>query len=579
MGLRAKLLIPFVAGLALLAVLLWVVWAPKFMDDAKQDYFQNQKAVLLAFEGVLVRDYLAGDIAAMYSTLETELKRNPDWRQLLVVNQNGQRIYPLSEPGVLTGGYLLHVPLALRMEGDQGVALTLITDWSQRRAVVIEELLMIKVTLLTVFSLLIGGGLIWQTRWVIEPLQVMRHAAERLVEGDYKVRLPAERADEIGQLSRSFHTMRDELQHTMGRMEASRRDLQESETRQRTILQTVADGVVTLDVNGTICSINQAVERIFDYRADALVGKNISILIIDRERQLPLRHDRLFDVQGVSMELEARHRSGNIFPIELMLNRMELDGEEMFTAVVRDITDRKKVERLKNEFVSTVSHELRTPLTSIRGALGLVNGGALGEVSPRVLEMLSIATSNTERLLLLINDLLDIQKIETGEIDFSLETCEVVALVRQSLEINATYARDRSVSFNLAGGAESSWVRVDVGRFVQIMSNLLSNAAKFSPMGQQVDVSVRAREGMVTIAVADRGPGIPEDFLPKLFDKFTQADASDVREKGGTGLGLSITKALVERLGGTITLETQLGVGTTFFVCLPEVVAESRASA
>lgn len=578
MGLRIKLLIPFVVGLMLLAVLLWWVWAPKFIADARGEYQESQQAVLLALRTVVVRDYMAGDIAAMHGTLDHEMQINRGWLQLLVSNQAGIRIYPLLAPEELQGENLLHIPLSLSLGGGDGVSMMLVADWSERRALVEDELVLLKVTLLAVFSLLIAAGLIWQTRWVVEPLQLMRLAAERMAAGDYQVKLPAERGDEIGQLSHSFNSMREELQQTLRQMEESQLNLQQAETRQRTVLETVADGVITLDEDGVIYSANLAAEKIFDYRAPMLVGKNLGQLLLENGRPFVLADMNIQDALGVAMELEGRRSDGKVFPVDLALNRMTLDGRTMYAGVVRDITERKKVERLKNEFVSTVSHELRTPLTSIRGALGLVVGDALGDIPPKVRDMINIASGNTERLLMLINDILDIQKIETGEINFVLDDCDVVALVRQSLDVNATYARDRDIRFSFVSDVADSWVRVDAGRFMQVMGNLLSNAAKFSPEGGEVAVAVSVCNGMVTVAVSDDGPGIPDEFLPKLFDKFTQADASDVREKGGTGLGLSISKALIEKLGGSISVKTKLGVGTSFFVSLPVSEGVSRAS-
>jgi signal transduction histidine kinase len=233
-----------------------------------------------------------------------------------------------------------------------------------------------------------------------------------------------------------------------------------------------------------------------------------------------------------------------------------------------DITESKKVERLKSEFISTVSHELRTPLTSIRGALGLLAGGVAGVLGDSARQLLDIALKNSERLTELINDILDIEKIESGKMKFELAPHAIGALVEQAIVANQAYAHTHGVRIEASGQLASVQVRVDAGRFAQVMANLLSNAAKFSPRGGVVEVAAVADAQRVRISVADHGAGIPESFRDRMFQKFSQADGSDTRAKGGTGLGLAITKSIVEGMGGEISYVTQAGQGTTFFVDL-----------
>ena len=241
---------------------------------------------------------------------------------------------------------------------------------------------------------------------------------------------------------------------------------------------------------------------------------------------------------------------------------------------VLDITERKKVEIMKNEFISTVSHELRTPLTSIVGSLGLLQG-AFGSALPAdVLSMVNIALSNSERLVRLINDILDIEKIESGRMEFALENLDLGALLEHSLETNRAYGEPFKVSLRLEHATPGVKVKGDSDRLQQVMANLLSNAVKFSPPGGTVTVSTLVEHGRVRIHVIDTGPGIPESFQSLVFEKFTQADSTDTRQKGGTGLGLSICKSIVERHGGVIGFQTQAGQGTTFHFDLP--LLESR---
>jgi len=224
---------------------------------------------------------------------------------------------------------------------------------------------------------------------------------------------------------------------------------------------------------------------------------------------------------------------------------------------------------MKSEFVSTVSHELRTPLTSISGALGLVAGGALGEMSEQMRQMLGIAQRNSQRLTHLINDLLDMEKIAAGKMQFDMQMQPLRPLVEQALDAHRSYGAERNVELSLARAVPEVRVRIDSQRLLQVLSNLLSNAIKFSPENGTVEVDVEAGAGQVRVRVRDHGPGVPAAFRDRIFQKFAQADASDTRQKGGTGLGLAISRELVERMQGRIGFESTEGEGATFYFELP----------
>ncbi len=228
------------------------------------------------------------------------------------------------------------------------------------------------------------------------------------------------------------------------------------------------------------------------------------------------------------------------------------------------------MDRMKREFISTVSHELRTPLTSINASIGLLSDGIMGELPPKTHEMLSIARSNSDRLLRLINDILDIEKIESGKVEYDLRVLEIRPLVEQALESTRAAADQLSVSFSVHDTAPGARVRTDADRLIQVLTNLLSNATKFSPRGGVVRVTIARRDGSIRVSVSDDGPGIPESFREHVFQKFAQADASDRRQKGGTGLGLSICKAILQQLGGRIDFKSEAGKGTTLYFDLPE---------
>ncbi|WP_372827618.1 PAS domain S-box protein [Polaromonas sp.] len=252
------------------------------------------------------------------------------------------------------------------------------------------------------------------------------------------------------------------------------------------------------------------------------------------------------------------------------------DGEDIgrvigFYSLGTDVTELKRIDRMKSEFVSTVSHELRTPLTSMRGSLGLISGGLAGQLPDAVKTLVEIARSNCERLIRLIDDILDIEKIESGKMRLDLQVIELKPLLVQALAANQGFGATRQVGLNLVfPDGHDLRVNADSDRLNQVVTNLLSNAMKFSPPGALVDVRVLHTGARVRVEVSDRGPGIPEESHKRIFQKFSQADSSDTRQKGGTGLGLNIARAIIERLGGSIGFDTEPGVGTTFFFELPQ---------
>jgi DNA-binding response OmpR family regulator/two-component sensor histidine kinase len=254
----------------------------------------------------------------------------------------------------------------------------------------------------------------------------------------------------------------------------------------------------------------------------------------------------------------------------------------MFTGIVRDVTERKRIEQLKSEFVSTVSHELRTPLTSIRGALGLVAGGRVGEISNEAQEMVNIALKNSGRLVRLINDILDVEKIQSGKLDFEIQQLDLSVVMKDAIAANDGFALEHDSRIVLASEPEPVLVHADSDRLAQVFANLISNAVKFSPAGEAVDIRMQVTADRVRVDVRDRGPGVPEKFEKRLFQRFAQADASDSRQNTGTGLGLSISKAILERMSGTIGYEPAEGGGSRFYFELPiakAVVREARLCA
>jgi len=277
-------------------------------------------------------------------------------------------------------------------------------------------------------------------------------------------------------------------------------------------------------------------------------------------------------------ELRFRHKDGRTVPV-LVRGYIQRDAQGQplrISGTSMDLTEHKRIEQMKNEFVSTVSHELRTPLTSISGALGLINGGALGEVPPAMQQMLEIAYRNSQRLGHLINDLLDMEKIAAGKMSFDMHEHSLRQLLEEALASNQAFAVQLGVNCVLREAVDVQ-VWVDASRLQQVLGNFLSNAIKYTPEGGEVSLHCSVPDAThVRISVTDQGPGIAAEFRARVFEKFAQADASDSRQKGGTGLGLAITKEFIERMGGKVGFDTAEGQGTTFWCELP--ILETCAS-
>jgi signal transduction histidine kinase len=257
-------------------------------------------------------------------------------------------------------------------------------------------------------------------------------------------------------------------------------------------------------------------------------------------------------------------------------DRLALAVAEREQIARSEILQLREVEQMKTDFVSTVSHELRTPLTSIRGSLGLVLGTLGDEVGTRARGLLEIASQNTDRLIRLINDILDIEKMEAGHVTLKKEPGELRAILRTTLTGLEGYATEAGVRLILDPG-EPALATVDSDRLVQVFTNLVSNAIKFSIAGQAVRVRLETDDGLARIRVTDDGPGIPDEFHDKIFGKFQQADGSDSRKKNGTGLGLAIARAIVELHDGSVSFESKVGHGTTFVVELPYTTPQARS--
>ncbi|MGV2826636.1 PAS domain S-box protein [Myxosarcina sp. GI1(2024)] len=367
--------------------------------------------------------------------------------------------------------------------------------------------------------------------------------------------------------------------------------LQESEERFRNAFENTPLGTAIVDRNGKFLKVNASLGKIVGYSTAELLTATLQDItaLQDRELILEIRQQMLAaSTQVTQREICCLHKCGNTVRCFLSLSLVKDRNFKSlyFIAQIQDLSDRDRFDRLQDEFISIVSHELRTPLTAIRGALGLLNTGFYEDKSETAKELLQIALNNSERMVCLVNDILDLERLESGKLKLDKETCQIKNLLQQATESVKLLAERAKIELVVRPFSYQVFAAPNV--IVQTLTNLLSNAIKFSPPSSTIwltaelvtegSLSIRERAELATLEegrkailfqVKDCGQGIPADKLLTIFDRFQQVNASDSRQKGGTGLGLAICKSIVEQHGGRIWVESELGRGSTFFFTLP----------
>ena len=334
-------------------------------------------------------------------------------------------------------------------------------------------------------------------------------------------------------------------------------DLKRADDRFRLAIEAAPTGMLLMSGTGSIVLVNAEIETLFGYPRAELLGRQIEMLVPERFRtHHPEFRAKFFSApvarpMGAGRDLYGLRKDGSEVPIEIGLTPLHtFEGDFVLSSIV-DLSMRREMEQMRTDFVSTVSHELRTPLTSINGSLGLLQAGAMGALCEEAAAMVEIAYKNSGRLVRIINDILDIGKLEAGELAMQRISVPLSDLLRQSVEVNSSYAEKYSVHFVLDEQCAEGHVLADPDRLMQVVTNLLSNAAKFSPPGESVRIRVLRKPGTMRVEVEDSGAGIPEAFKNRIFEKFAQADSSASRNFEGTGLGLSIARKLIEAMDGS----------------------------
>ncbi|MBX3136846.1 PAS domain S-box protein [Candidatus Obscuribacterales bacterium] len=384
--------------------------------------------------------------------------------------------------------------------------------------------------------------------------------------------------DEIAQLDRVFHDMAFELTEAARKEQLALNDAKDAEARIRQVINSMPTGVLSTDRGGTILFANPRVSSMFGYSTSDLRGMHFSKLLptVDLRRGeegggMPHLYNELKDK---SMEVRATTSSNTQVDVDLSITPFDIKGEKRFLITLLDITEKLEILRMRQAFVAMVSHELRTPLNSVQGFLELLEMGVFGDLSNEARDGSVRASANIERLITLINDLLDLEKIESGTISLTPDDCDVGETVKRAVDAVNDLADKKKIKIEIAEMPESTYY-FDQDRIVQVLVNFLSNALKFTPEGGEITITSQERssaksggENILELSVVDQGPGIPPLYRDIIFERFQQVK-DESGHKGGTGLGLAICKAIVEQHKGSIGVDCDREIGSRFWFTIP----------
>lgn len=341
------------------------------------------------------------------------------------------------------------------------------------------------------------------------------------------------------------------------------------------ITRNTTNGVVITDADGKTEWVNEGFVKITGYALEDMIGHKPGLILQGEgtdPKTVSYMSEQFKKAESFEVEILNYKKSGQPQWLQIACQLFtDPEGEKKYMAIESDITARKEVDLLKSNFVSLVSHELRTPLTSIMGSIGLVQSGALGPLTPEALDLMTVAKSNTETLRTLVNDILDFDSLDAGGLTFNFQTINAYTCLKVAIDRNQSYAEQYGVALVLESPQGAFLVSGDEERLIQVVSNLISNAVKFSPKGGTVTLTVENKGSDIQIKVRDHGTGIPKQFQAKVFEKFSQAEIGDTRNVKGSGLGLNIAKGIVEAHGGTISFDPDVVDGAAFYFNLPAI--------
>lgn len=405
---------------------------------------------------------------------------------------------------------------------------------------------------------------------IVTPIRQVTGAARAIGRGEFNQEIPVTSSDEVGILAEEFNSMRWNLKSAVEK-------LTEEEKKMTAIVNSIAEGLILVDSNNRILHINPAAERLLDLSQDS-IDKDITELIHNDEliqiEQTPSKNE---DTNFVS-EITLIHHDEKLVLRTIASPFLDENGQTLGTVYLfDDVTREKEIDQMKSDFISLVSHELRTPLTSIIGFVSFILDGKAGAINDRQRNSLARVQRQSKRLAALINDLLDISRIESGRIQMKQEPISLLEIMTQRIDEIRPQADEKSIQLDLMAPERIPTILGDEARMGQVFTNLIGNAIKFTPNNGEVSVKVEADGNLLHVEVIDTGPGIPPEERQKIFDKFYQLSDISTRQQGGSGLGLSISKSIVEAHGGKLWIDDgNQGKGSNFQFVLPLVSEDNN---
>lgn len=457
--------------------------------------------------------------------------------------------------------------------------------------------------LVSVIILNMGGVYFLLTRWVIRPTAKIKKTIRANSGNQTFKATPVSSRDEIGSLAKTLNHLFRGLERESKLRSIAESDLQAQQIQLKSIIESAVDGIILIDSHGIIHLFNPAAESIFNYTQSEVMGQNIRMLMNAHDANL---HDGYIHnyldrgerrIIGIGREVLARRKGGEEFPMDLSVSELLIHGQIYFTGMVRDISERKREEqeliearnkaleasKAKSAFLANMSHEIRTPMN---GVIGMTSVLMETQLEDEQREFLEVIRSSGETLLVIINDILDFSKIESGKLELEIQSFDLRRLIEESLDLYAPQAAEKQIELTYSIPKEvPAWIVSDPTRLRQIICNLISNAIKFTSQGEVVlslSLLKRAADDSddfneIEFTIKDTGPGIPLEAQSRLFQSFTQVDASITRKHGGTGLGLAISRKLSEMLGGNMRLESQTGSGSRFIFTIQTRAAQAES--
>jgi PAS domain S-box-containing protein len=469
-------------------------------------------------------------------------------------NQGADGLKALDSEGFLNAWRQLYATRHELLQNERLFVKSGLEELPSTRAVL--KVLIIVGVMLNIFG---GVYLVYAyNQHIAKRLAVLNENSDRIARGE--TLLPASSgSDEIAALDNRFHQMADDL-------ERGRKVLEDNERYLRALIQNLPVGVLTLADDGLISAVNGLIENLLGYKESELIGKNLSFLFPEFEP--------IADRSESSQETNTVRKDGVPIAVELKVTHYQFSEKTLALVAVQDITERRELEKLRQDFLNMVSHDLRSPLQGIKLAQQMLLRGSLGVLSDKAKQTIQMAERNSDRMLELINDLLDFEKMQSGEMQLEIAPEQLREIIDEAIEAVQTLAVAKRLA--LSWNACSLQVLADKRRIIQVLVNLLSNAIKFSPEDSTIQIETKESGDEVIVEIIDHGPGIAAENQPKIFEKFKQLSGVEYNQRGGTGLGLPICKAIVEFMGGRIGVNSALGEGSTFWFSLPKFAEPNK---